>query len=95
MTIVEQIFQADTELEKLSKAICALSLIKQHLTYSKIYIPERFDRCLNDCIASLISAELGIQTEMGKRLSTILNCEVIDDEILQAFLPPKKIDEPT
>lgn len=93
MNIVEEIFKADTELQRLSKAMGALSLIKQHLTYSRVYIPERFDTCLNDCTANLIAAELDIQKEMGKRLSVILQCEIVDDELLNAFLPPKEDEQ--
>lgn len=93
MTISEQIFKLDTEIQKISKALCATGLIIQHLKHSHAYIPERHSLCLGECESVLRYTESQMHEELGRRLSDVLGCQVIDDEILEAFLPQYKDPE--
>lgn len=90
MTISEQIFKLDTEIQKLSKALCATGLLIQHLKHSTAYIPERHAFCLGECESVLRWTESQMQEEIGKRLCDVLGCQVIDDDVLDAFLPQYK-----
>jgi hypothetical protein len=90
MTIAEEIFRLDTEIQKLSKALCATGLIVQHLKHSHAYIPDRHAFCLSECESVLRWTESQMHEELGKRLSDVLGCQVIDDEVIAAFLPQYK-----
>lgn len=87
MTLSEQVFKLDTEIQKISKALCASGLIKQHIQHSQIYIPERHSSFINECISVISFSESQMHEELGERLCTILGCSVIDDDVINAFLP--------
>src|SRR5574338_1679674 len=89
MTISEQIFNLDTEIQKLSKALCATGLLIQHLKHSTAYIPERHAFCLGECESVLRWTESQIQEEIGKRLCDVLGCQVIDVDVLDTFFRRK------
>jgi len=90
MTISEEIFRLDTEIQKLSKTLCASGLIIQHLKHSKAYVPDRYAYFINECESLIRYTESQIHEEIGRRVSELLGSKIVDDEILDAFLPEYK-----